>query len=195
MNHASEPATGRPALILVTGSPGSGKTTLATLLQHETGYPLLCRDTLKEVLLDAMPPRDRADSQRIGGVSWDLFHRLIGELAGRTPLIVEANFSRGRHEPALLPHLAGSASVAIHCRTDRATIEHRIAARADDATRHPGHFDVKAWPDLAGQLDAGTFSPLDLPCPTLIVDTTSGLDPALTAILAFARSPGRIASR
>ncbi len=183
-----EPATSEALLIFITGSPGSGKTTLAATLQRALGYPLLQRDALKEVLLDHLGAADRTESRRLGGASWSLLYAMLDRLAGRVPVIVESNFSRGRDEANLAPFLARARSVALHCQTDLSTIQRRIAARKGSTDRHPGHFDDIAWPEIERRHRDGTYDPMDLPCPTLRIDTTTGPDPNLEAILAFIRA-------
>jgi predicted kinase len=53
-------------LILVTGPPASGKTTLAQPLARQLGVPLLGKDTVKEALFDTLGTGDRAWSRRLG---------------------------------------------------------------------------------------------------------------------------------
>ena len=175
-------------LVVITGSPGSGKTTLAATLQRELEYPLLRRDALKEVLLDKLGAADRAESRRLGTAAWSLLYAMLDQFAGRAPVIVESNFSMNRDETNFAPIVALSSSVALHCATDMATIQRRIAARTGSADRHPGHFDDVAWLELERRLWDGMYEPLDLPCPTLRVDTTHGLNPDLAAILDFIRT-------
>ena len=45
-------------LVVVTGLPGSGKTTIAGPLAAELGWPLLGKDTIKEALFDALGTGD-----------------------------------------------------------------------------------------------------------------------------------------
>lgn len=173
----------RAPLVLITGAPGSGKTTLAGLLQRELGYPLLQRDALKEVLLNGIGATDRGESQRLGAVSWSLLYALLDQIAGRVPVIVESNFSRGRDEPRLTRFLDRAAPIVLHCAADPAVLERRIIARTGSTDRHPGHFDAIAWAELVQRLDDGAYEPLDLACRTMTIDTSSGLAPDVATIL------------
>jgi predicted kinase len=57
-------------LVIVSGAPGSGKTTLATRLSQDLGLPMLDRDALKEALADAIGhPADVDASARLGAGS------------------------------------------------------------------------------------------------------------------------------
>ncbi|HEV2529413.1 MAG TPA: AAA family ATPase [Thermomicrobiales bacterium] len=161
-----------PPLVLITGAPASGKTTLARVLGEVTGWPVLHRDAIKETLLDEWGAADRAASRRIGGISWSLFHLLLDELAGRAPVIADANLT-GPGIDRVLSLLARSGAAVLDCQADRSTLHRRVLARTDDPTRHAGHFDVDAWPELIGALDRGDYQPRAWPCPSLLVDTTA----------------------
>ncbi len=54
-----------PTLVLVTGAPGSGKTTLAMPLARHLGLPLITKDTIKEALFDTLGTGDHTWSQRL----------------------------------------------------------------------------------------------------------------------------------
>jgi predicted kinase len=61
-------------LIVVSGLPASGKTTLAHLLAAELRLPLVGRDDIKERLFESLGWSDREWSKRLGIASWDLLY-------------------------------------------------------------------------------------------------------------------------
>jgi adenylate kinase family enzyme len=48
-----------PSLIVVSGPPGTGKTTLAHEIATVVGCPAICRDEIKEGMAHATPEFDR----------------------------------------------------------------------------------------------------------------------------------------
>src|SRR5258708_16305412 len=78
-------------VVLVSGAPGSGTTSLAGLLAAELGFALLSKDRIKETLHDALgaPAPDLAWSRRLGAAAMEL----LWALAADAPAVVlEANF-------------------------------------------------------------------------------------------------------
>ena len=57
---------GGVTLVLVTGSPASGKTSLAQPLARQRGLPLLGKDAIKEALFDTLGTGGRTWSRRLG---------------------------------------------------------------------------------------------------------------------------------
>ena len=59
--------------MLVSGAPGSGKTTLAVPLAAELGFTLLRKDRIKETLHDVLgaPAPDLAWSRRLGAAAME----------------------------------------------------------------------------------------------------------------------------
>ncbi len=57
-------------VLLVTGLPATGKTTLARALAHALVLPVLAKDQIKEPLLELLGAADRAASRRLSDASF-----------------------------------------------------------------------------------------------------------------------------
>jgi len=134
-------------LILITGLPGTGKSTLARTLALHFGVPLICKDTIKEPLFDVIGAADRVESRRLSDASFAVMFALAREcLRAGVDLILEGNFRPGQHETELLnaiPLVVESLHVTqvLCCASEPLRIA-RLAARAADPSRHAGHRDA-----------------------------------------------------
>ena len=159
-------------IVLVTGAPGAGKSTLAGPLSEELRFPLLAKDHIKETLHDSLDaPADLASSRRLGAAAM----RLLWSLAAWCPeAVLEANFLP-RH-PDTRPHLDALAAtvVEVHCACPPEEAARRYAARA--ATAHPVHVVRELSPEVLAQYDR----PLGYG-PVITVDTTRPTDPPAIA--------------
>ena len=153
------------AVLVITGLPGTGKTTLARYLAQRYRAPLIAKDTIKEPLLDVLGAPDRARSRTLSDASFAVLFALAREqLRAGVGVLLEGNFRPAEHS-APLAHLvaipppagitAGCAQVL--CCADEATRSRRIAARAADPARHPGHRDAElaAAPPADAMLEIG----------------------------------------
>jgi predicted kinase len=148
-----------PRLIIVTGLPATGKTTLARELATRLRVPLLAKDAIKEPLLSALGASDRAQSRRLSDASFAVLFTLAHELAAAgVDAIIEGNFRPGEHEAALCSSSARIAQVL--CSAPEPERLARLAARAADPSRHAGHRDAEQA-QLA--VPAGAENFLDLP--------------------------------
>jgi predicted kinase len=154
-------------LVLVTGPPASGKTTLAQPLARDLGLPLLGKDTIKEALFDSLGTGDRAWSRRLGAASYAVLLAVARELPAA---VVDANFYSD-HGPGLLQ--ACRRPIEVFCRCPAAEVERRFTRRAP--ARHPGHVDHVLDAQLKAALDGGV-GPLGLGGPVLEVDTSGPVD-------------------
>lgn len=178
-----------PLLVVVSGPPGSGTTTLAHALARAIPCPAICRDEIKEGLVHAEGEYTPAPGDALAHRTLDTFFGVMRFLvdAGVT-LIVEASFQHHVWEPGLLPILDIANIRIVHCRVDVAVAWERMARRADEMpARRAVHGDY----DLLGTLEAfkqkfQSFDPIVLPVPSIEVDTTDGYDPTLEEIVAFA---------
>ena len=129
-------------IVLISGPPASGKTTIARPLAAALDFALLTKDDIKESLFASLngPPGDLAFSRRIGSAAMDL----LWALAPHCPqLILEANFrTKSAHEREQLSALLASPNsraVEIHCRIPLDEAARRFADRASTARHHPAH--------------------------------------------------------
>ena len=180
----------RPLLVIVSGAPGTGKTTLARRLAVELRLPLLTKDDVKEALYDTIGAPDRQSSAQLGRAAYSLLYVIAGRLldAGVGALL-ESNFHRGYSEGDLGPLVTRAKAILLHCQGDPATIVRRYRERAERGERHPGHHDIEVVARLGEQLDGGLFEPLELGVPTLQVDTTTENEylPGFREIVTFLR--------
>lgn len=163
-----------PRLIVVTGLPAAGKSTLARELARLLGVPLVCKDMIKEPLFDVLGAGDGEHSRKLSTASFAIQFALARELLTRgASLILEGNFRTGEHEEALLealpPRLEPADALAqVLCRVDEALRVDRLQQRAADPHRHAGHRDAHRG---AGGMHAGSAF-LELPGRRIVFDTS-----------------------
>jgi predicted kinase len=169
----------KPTLMVVTGQPGSGKTTLAHRLARAVRCPVISRDEIKEGLINSIAPRGQPCDD-IARQAYETFFETVTLLLNRrVTLIAEAAFQHKLWAPSLEPLRKIAQTRIIVCIIDSALAQtRRIERDASDPQR-------KRFHDQAPQLAA--YDPPHLDVPTLTVDTTDTYRPDFAAIVAFAQ--------
>ena len=171
----ADPPSNGPALIIVGGAPGTGKTTLARRLAASLRVPYLGKDLIKESLFDSLGTRDREWSRKLGLASIELQFKLIeSHLEVGQSVVAESNFYVQYDVPRFqrLSQWCSSGIVEVHCETDREVLYDRLIRRNQSGRRHPGHYASGMWDELEPHLRSGTFGPLGLGGALVRVDTT-----------------------
>jgi predicted kinase len=177
-----------PLLVVVSGPPGSGTTTLAHVLARAIPCPAICRDEVKEGLVHAAGDYTPAPGDALSYRTLDTFFGIVRYLvdAGVT-LVAEASFQHALWEPGLLPVLDLARVRIVHCRVDAAVARERIARRADETpARRAVHGDYTLLQPFDRFEEAfESFEPIALAVPSLEVDTTDEYDPSVEEVAAF----------
>jgi predicted kinase len=145
-----------PRLVVVTGPPAAGKTTIARAVADRLGWPLVAKDPIKETLAEALQVRGRAASQRLGVATFDvLFHLLDELLRAGISAVAEGNFAHADRFARLPPARAPQVHVS-------APPETLLARLSDRPGRHAVHYDAEAAAEIAERAAAGEWEPLPL---------------------------------
>jgi predicted kinase len=100
----------KPKCIIVTGRPGSGKTTLAKKLGERLWMPVVSRDEIKEGYVNTCGVKHDQLPPDTNGLVTDFFFGIVNEyLAGNVSVVIEAAFQHKVWEPRM-PKLLESAS-------------------------------------------------------------------------------------
>lgn len=165
--------TPAPLLILVSGPPGAGKTTLANTLAERLTLPLLSIDTLKASIARGLDPAEHGRGGAAGQRAFALTRGLAECcLDAGASLILEKAWQRGRSEADLLPLLARARGLQVHVTAAQDVAVARGLARPARAGL-VDMADVQRDMD-AGRLDWESFAPLELDIPLVIVRTDEG---------------------
>jgi predicted kinase len=181
--------------VLVTGAPGSGKTTLGRQLGAELRVPFLGRDDVRGgLLLTAGAWGDRLDHVPSGEDAVDAFLSIVETtLAAGVSCVAEYVVRTGR--PRDLDRLAAAGEVVVVVTAASGT-ETRLRRRnaADRLIANRAVLDALGTSSVEEHTDAmidrmrtvESEMRTEFPTPTLHVDTTDGYRPDLDAIVDFA---------
>ena len=164
-----------PSIIIVTGSPAAGKSTLAKWLSQELKLPLVSKDTIREELFDRLGWKDRKWAQELGKASVDMmFYFAKASLQVGHSIIMDNSFCPPISNPRFqaLKEQNNAESIQIVCDADPETLFKRFKSRADSGNRHPEHGDQVVLQELYVSLADTSSSVLDIGGEVIEVDTT-----------------------
>ena len=180
----------RANLTVVTGRPGSGKTTLAHAVARAIRCPAICRDEIKEGLINSLTTVSAAQMDAAQRQATDVFFNTVELLLRHgITLVAEAAFQHKVWSPRLQPLIAIARTRIIVCTVDPKIARARHIERGlADPERERFHGDAAVQAAREGRaLPIENYDPPQLDVPTLAVDTTNVYSPSLEQVIAFAR--------
>jgi len=181
----------QPTVILVSGMPASGKSTLAEQLAAALGIPCFTKDGIKELLYDAeeVPANelDEETSERLGAQAITVLYYIAQRaLDAGGSVLLEANFRSELARTQIEPFRSQARVLQVACQVPMERIVERFEERQEGDERHPVHTEVDDVDQLVEDLVVKDYGPIH-GIPTLVVDTSEGLDPPLAEIVRFCR--------
>lgn len=178
-----------PLLVIFTGLPGTGKTSISQHVSRELSLPLIAKDTIKEIMYDEIGIGDKSWSGKLARATLQIMSHTTAELLRTgTSLIVESNYrpDLASDEFTELQKQHPFRCVQIICQTDPDALAQRVHHRST-TDRHPGHNDVASeqehLDDAKRRIANKEDQPLDIPGSEVIfVDTTDFSKVDMTAV-------------
>jgi predicted kinase len=178
----------RPALIIVTGLIGTGKTTVAEAIGRGLGCTVLSSDVIRKELAGIPPPERHYDSFAAGLYSpqstkktYSEIFRRAGELLDKGhPVVLDASF-RKRSDRLAARDLAaeyGAVFLAVECVAPDETIRQRLEKRSRAGSVSDGRWEIFA--DIKKDFDPVDELPPD---EHLALDTVSPSGNIIASIL------------
>ena len=141
----------KTTVILITGHPATGKTTLAHYLAEELELPLVCKDQIKESLVDTLGAASTEASRQLSSAAWTLLYMQVENLLkASVSHLVESNFdpifANGRWQT--FKQMYNFRLIQVRCTTEPEALLQRYRLRIQTGKRHTGHVDASREPEF-----------------------------------------------
>lgn len=143
----------KPCLIMITGLPGSGKSSFCAYASRKLNLPVLEKDHYKEILFDDIGFKSREEKLKLGTAAMNIMYDHAQQLLKMgMSVIMDNNF-----ENASLPGIKKLASetgcrlITVRFEDDIAAIHRRFLKRDKDPRRHRGHAVNTCYPETDGR--------------------------------------------
>jgi predicted kinase len=175
-----------PTLIVVSGPPRTGTTTLAHALAPAIPCPALCRDEIKEGMVHAYdgefrPGAGDALTEPAFTVFFDTLRLL---LSGGVTVVAESAWQDRLWRRGLEPIADLARLRIVQCHVDAAVGRERRRTAAGTAHARLIGDELEDW-----QRAYASFERVSIAAPSIDVDTTDGYAPDVAAIVDFVNRP------
>lgn len=139
---------GRQVILLVAGPPAAGKTTIAKQLSQALGWALFEKDTVKELLFDAVGFASRAEKVKLNKAALhQICYAAEAVLAVGQSVMLESNFeSDDREQLEALSARCGARVMTLRLSAGEDTLYERFVKREQSPKRHLGHVRNDHYP-------------------------------------------------
>jgi predicted kinase len=181
----------KPLLIVISGPPCGGKTTIGRAVSREFCLPFFSKDDIKESLFNSLGWSDRAWSKKLGIGSEVLLFESVGKLLEVGLSVVAESAFRLEFDVPMFQELSRKYSyeiLQVSCIADTDLLVSRFFQRAAGPYRHPGHAELANREEFEQYLESGVWKPLPIGGQVIEINTGDWDNLSFTDLFAAVRS-------